>query len=470
MKHIDEHTLELFILGDKKTIEDAKTITEHLGACAGCASLYDEIRSYYVEVRVEMEKIADAVQPVERASIARKRNELEPYFRHSDWKVRPYEEINTPTLWRRIGNQARAHPVVSSSFGLMLAALIAFSWSSIVKPQPQPSYYFYNTEANDVQIYSASNKLLWAMPAYDLAGCIRDEDLFNVHETQISDLYNNGRNEVITAVAPRSNQFSGNIRVYDFRGKLLRSFSFDSRSVNFRGIPYDTRFDPGQFLVEQMPDGRKDLLVSSSDGRSPTILARLTGDMKIMGKYWHYGNFKAYPIDSYHDGVREVAITGEDDISDMSDSAFDFVAILDPSKIIGNKESSVTRGFGFPASNAELYYIRLPITDIQRAQGIGPEQRILRDSNDSTLYVSIGRDFMDNSPGDWEFDFIFNLKDMKVQQVKFANPTQQTFAALKKEGKVHGTFDEQYLENLKNGVRYWNGKEWVKEATGVAGN
>ena len=59
------------------------------------------------------------------------------------------------------------------------------------------------------------------------------------------------------------------------------------------------------------------------------------------------------------------------------------------------------------------------------------------------------------------------MKDLKVMEVKFTSVTLETYATLKTEGKVHGTFDKEYLEDLKNGVEYWNGQEWVKEATEI---
>jgi hypothetical protein len=56
---------------------------------------------------------------------------------------------------------------------------------------------------------------------------------------------------------------------------------------------------------------------------------------------------------------------------------------------------------------------------------------------------------------------------MRAQEVKYASVDVQIHAKLKKEGRISSTFDQNYLEDLKNGIRYWDGKEWKKEWTKV---
>ncbi len=469
MTHVDERTLELLALGDERTLRNEDLIRKHLAVCADCSGLYDEIRSYYSEVKLEEGKNVSGARLGRGRALVKRRGQLEQRRRLVDAGVVQFTEVRKPTIWRRVGSQTRAHPVISSTFLMLLAVLVVHAWTEMTARHPNPSYYFYNTKANDLEVYDNSNKLLWSLPAFDISDSKQEENVFDDHQTLLADLNGDGRNEVLTEIAPRSSQFLQNLRIYSNDGKLLKTFAFKSRSVDFRGVSYDTPFLPGQFFVESMSEGKVNLFVTSNDGRSPTFLARLDRGMKVIGKYWHYGNFKAYPTGAYHNGVREVAITGENDIRDMSGGEFDFVAILDPSKIVGDEESSATRGFGVPVSDAELYYIELPISDIQRVQAVGATERILRDSNDSLLCLSVGWGFTDPHVGTWEFEYVFSLKDMKVQQVKFSNPTQDTYEALKIEGKVHGTFDRRYLDNLRNGVRYWNGKEWVKEATRIGG-
>ena len=60
MTHIDEHTLELFVL-DSSEIENRRTeIEAHLKECAGCAALHQEMMEYYNQVEQIRDKRAQA--------------------------------------------------------------------------------------------------------------------------------------------------------------------------------------------------------------------------------------------------------------------------------------------------------------------------------------------------------------------------------------------------------------------------
>ncbi len=58
-------------------------------------------------------------------------------------------------------------------------------------------------------------------------------------------------------------------------------------------------------------------------------------------------------------------------------------------------------------------------------------------------------------------------QDMSVVNVPFETNTARLHQQLVRDGKLAGEFDRTYLDNLKNGVRYWDGKEWRKEVCRV---
>lgn len=469
MKHIDEHTLELLVLGDPIVRSKEAEIRAHLVDCIGCNAIYEEMRSYYEDVKGEF---SDASRPSPGSSkaIAVQRKTIEPYFEPIESDAMVLSEVGKPTLWHRLGSFGRGHPVMSSSFAVVFLALLVFGVKSFIKFPENPSYYYYNTNTNAVDIYSSSDKLLWSINAFDVSGVRSSESDRNVHETIVADLNGDGKNEVITTVLPRSGDYPNHLRMYDWESNLVKSFIFKDSRIMFKNQHYDSPFNAGELLSVKMPGGGNDLFVYFTNGRSPSFLARLDGSLKVIGKYWHYGNFFPFPLEMYRKGVQEVAITGTDDMNDMSGGKFNFVAILDPTKIVGDKESPETRGFGFGASGAEQYYIRFPKSDIETAQAVGGRSEVLRQSNDSLIHVRIESAFGSALPGSWGFEFLFNERDMSVNEVKFASPTPETFETLKKEGKVHGVFDARYLQAMKKGVEYWDSKSWVKTPTGIRQN
>ncbi len=466
MKHIDEHTLELLVLGDPIVRSKEAEIRAHLVDCIGCNAIYEEMRSYYEDVKGEF---SDASRPSPGSSkaIAVQRKTIEPYFEPIESGGIMLSEVGKPTLWHRLGSFGRGHPVMSSSFAAVLLALLVFGVKSFIKFPENPSYYYYNTNTNAVDIYSSSDRLLWSINAFDVSGVRSSESYRNVYQTIVADLNRDGKNEVITTVLPRRGDNPNPLRMFDWEGNLVKSFIFKDSHVTFKSQDYTSPFDAEELLSVKMPGGGSDLFVYFTNGRSPSFLARLDGSLKVIGKYWHYGNFLPFAIEMYRNGIREIAITGTDDMNDMDGGKSNFLAILDPSKIIGDMESGGTRGFGFKESDAELYYIRFPKSDIETAEAVGGNSKVLRQSNDSLIHVRIESVHGGAVPGSWGFEFLFNERDMSVNEVKFASPTPETFETLKKEGKVHGVFDTKYLQRLKEGVEYWDGMRWVKRPAGI---
>ncbi|HEY9165684.1 MAG TPA: hypothetical protein VIS48_05930 [Candidatus Kryptonia bacterium] len=464
MKHIEEHVLELLVLGEPSAVKLEKEIRAHLDECLGCRAIYSEIHAYYDDVKREYAKSNEPHKSTASAIVPRKR-EVEPYLEPVHTSDVVLSEVTVPTIWRRVGNFTRSHPAVSFFFGVMLITLLVIGVRSFIKVSENPSYFYYNTKTNDVDIYSSDDKLLWSIPAYDAAIYKYNDASLDLHQTILADLNGDGKNEVITTAQPRNGQKPSHMRMYDWKGNLLQSFIFKVRNVTFRGEHYYSPFEPDKLLSIRMPDGINNLFVYATGGRSPSFLARLDYNLNVIGKYWHYGNFTPFSIDVKHHGTQEIAITGTDDLHDMSGGKFNFLAILDPSKIIGDKECLETPGFGFEPSEAELYYIRFPKSDIETSQAVGGRSYVMRQTGDSLIHVKVQSVPDDALSGSWGFEFLFYEGDMSVRDVKFASPTPETFETLKKEGKVRGVFGMHYLQALKKGVEYWNGARWVHVPT-----
>ncbi len=272
-------------------------------------------------------------------------------------------------------------------------------------------------------------------------------------------------NEVISSL-PLGNEKTNNIlKVYDNSGKIIKRFSFSDKNIYFQNINYDNTFSIVGFTTFRTSLNEFNLLLIAGNGRSPNFIARLDSNLNIVGKYWHYGNISGMTINNNQKiGKNILVLTGTNDVKDMDFNAFPVVMVLDPEKIAGNNEASATKGFGLNNSQSELYYIRFPRTDMEMALKINVGAFLRDNIIESKLDVMINGNDLGNSIG---FDYIFSPDEMRILEVKFNSPTETTHKKLKTEGKIHSTFDEKYLENLKNGVEYWDGERWMKEVVQV---
>ena len=438
---------------------------DHLAECEGCRKTFENIGRYYEDVKREYAK-ASGLRKSTSKVIVPARKHLEQYFEPMKSGGIVLSEVTIPTLWRRARDFASIHPVASSLAGFILAIGLLIGSELIKRPDKNPSYFFYNQGSNSLDVYNRSDKLLFSMAAYDIKGQKRYEEDMDACQSIITDLSGKGDNEVITGVIPRRGLFPDVLRAYDGTGHLITSVPSPGPHIAFKGQGYDAPFQPGGLVYLSTPESARGLFAYYGNGRSPSVLLRLDDKLQVVGSYWHYGNFAPHLISS-ETGKPEIAIAGMNDLDDMRGNKYNFLAILDPSKITGQRESRLTPGFGFAKSDAEIYYVKFPKSSIEIAEGIGGQARITRGSGDDLIhyYVASLKDL--GRTGAWEFEFVISVNGMEVREVKFSSPTPETFEALKKEGKVRGVFGPAYLGELKKSVRYWDGSKWVDFPTKI---
>ena len=69
MRHYDEHTLELHVLGAASVAAQGHAIEAHLAECEGCRSMAAELRSFHAEVAASIETEGQAEAGVEVGEI-----------------------------------------------------------------------------------------------------------------------------------------------------------------------------------------------------------------------------------------------------------------------------------------------------------------------------------------------------------------------------------------------------------------
>jgi hypothetical protein len=228
---------------------------------------------------------------------------------------------------------------------------------------------------------------------------------------------------------------------------------------------YRPDFSFQSIVVDDFTHSGKQEIYASADniGRSPCIIVRLDSKGAEIGEYWHFGNFSGMAtIDLGNEGKKLVAY-GINDVNDSSYEQFPAIAVFDAAKIVGKTKSSAATGFDVPISPAEEYYIRLPLCDMNHALKVNSNVALFETGSDREILFSTQSGTPDRFPA---FSYIFS-PDLRVVEVKSTNETLRLHALLVQDGKLTGAIDKGYLDNLKDNVRYWDGKEWRKEVTKV---
>ncbi len=469
MQHIDEHTLELYVLKAKEIADRIDDIEAHLLECGGCKALVSEMSKFYDDLTVELERMPEAEISQEKA-LVRRNVHLNPIFERNTpaFRYRP----STPLA--KIFYFVRRHPV---SVGLGSFALVAaIGWflndaSRLFKSKDEitdinPVKPFMNSVNGCLEIINRKNQKLWEIESGRVIDFSREANHRELEAAVVTDLNEDGKNEVLTVIPPKGNEKKERncLYIYSSDHKLLYKKSF-GRSINYRNGSYQNDYQCDGLLVFDRESGMKDIYIVTKNIRSPSVITRLDKAGNVIGEYWHFGWINdIYAIDVTGDGRKELVICGFNDVAETNHQEFPVIIALDPEKFIGARESGCTPGFGLQRSEAEYFYIRIPRSDMDDLLFLTSGMRGISASDSTLLRFTAISTITDI--GSFDFDYLFTYK-LEPIQVKSNNKTDQIHYNYVNQGKLTGSIDQTYLDNLKSKISYWDGKMWRKERTMV---
>jgi hypothetical protein len=466
MQHPDEHILSAYALGSLDRTRE-RSVQKHLRECEGCRVQVDELLSMYrfTEDRlVEREAVGaaspfDALAPVYRSLSKEK----------FDRPLRLSARVGGGVQW--FVDMARRRPLVTGA-GTLTFGMIAFLAVNLVHTrvmkEPEPAFTRINATHSAIDVYDRDNVRLWEIPFQWNMGV--DGTLDASREmlfTEASMCLGNGKTQVLT-VTPFQDEgriVRNALRAYDNRGGLLWTKHF-GRNITFRGEQYLSYFGMKSLVTfaSTLRPGTREILVGALDDRSPGLIVRVGADSATLGEYWHFGHLPHMVAGTLAGEPRKVLLLfGINDLADRVDSSFPAIAVLDPSRITGRTESSVTPGYGYPASEAELFYIRadqprLPILASATAGKNGFS--VLKVGQDSTFTFVSKSGAADGFPNIfYTFDSHMRLLDVLLEDTSRRILTEQIFGS---KAAV-----DAYVKQLRNSVRYWDGSAWHSEWTPV---
>ena len=171
------------------------------------------------------------------------------------------------------------------------------------------------------------------------------------------------------------------LRIYDARMHLRTERPFTG-GFNYLDRPYLPAIDIGSLLVDDVAvTGRPEIWITgNSRERSPGVTIRMDANGAELGRYWHFGQLREISsVTLGPERKKRILLAGIDDADDTTQSVASVIVVLDPAKVTGEERSTRNPGFRFPVSEAEQYYIELPVTDMNFALKKLPEPPELRD-------------------------------------------------------------------------------------------
>lgn len=484
MHHIDDHTLELYVLG-AKSIEDKRSeIEAHLQACEHCNAYVAKVDGFYTKLD---ENLQEEQQPrsssavtrlpaeVRRTQAGRRNDELAPVF-YNDAPPVPYQPTTKIEkfryAYRRAGYFVRRHPIAAgtATFAVLAGAVMLFyTTSTFFKGDKNPQYINYNTTERRVEILDRKYEKLLSFPCDGVENMKGEFSKGWRQEIAVFDLDGDGKNEIISAVPlPEDGALQGHpLRILDGNGTTKQRLSLN-REIHYLQRTYASVWGAGMFVIDSTNRTDPFILISWGGGRSPVVITRLNRKLETVGEYWHFGGIRGMRLlDLNEDGKPELIVSGINEALDSVRGEFPAFAVLDPSKIVGSGKSTATAGFAMPESQAELFYVGLPVSSISAI--LDQRETVRGITNVGPKLFSCWVDGATYLRETISFEYVFS-QDMKPLEVKSANQTDYVYHQLAKEVKVSEKINATYLENLKNGIRYWNGTEWRKEVVRVQHN
>ncbi|MBP9211777.1 MAG: hypothetical protein KBF97_03200 [Bacteroidetes bacterium] len=446
MTHYSEHILELFARGSADVSQQHDEIAQHCAECNSCRELVQEMQAFYASADGSPKLLESAGQ--ENNALV-----MEPQIRR-----RPIQHVYiSRSVPARVFRFIRRSPVSSTFFGAVAVLFGYLSFSSVLhSPKGSPAYHQYDIQNNSVMIFDKYDNMLWERKIGVEVKSIGEFER-NIFSNKVMEFDFNGDdvNEVVI-LPPLINEESLRERgkIFDAKGEMIGVLSIPFRKINYGNKSYDAEFHPSVMKVNRY---KNSFVVSYMNGRSPTIITRYGNDGSLLGTYWHYGHMNSIVyFDVNHDGADELVLSGINDTEDETNRSFAVTIILDPEKIVGNSEASATRGFGLPASDAELRYIRYPNPEIILHLAVNLTAKTSSYQGEKDLRVLTDARF-DQSLIALEY---FYDSTMLVKDVKFDATTLIYHSTLFKQGKLTQPVTEAYSRMLVKSVLYWDGNKW----------
>lgn len=444
MKHLDEKTLELLAMDSKEIQSRKDEILQHLASCQGCSQQYSEIENYYKEVKKILEfEENNSVILSEKLNVPQvtKKNTLGKVFKTF---------VPSP-VYRFI----QYHPVASSfSFAVVVLLALILMIPRLTK-NSNPSY----TRASEgyLIVYNSDNVELWKK--YIGRGfnpSILNHGYLSTHKyVEIIDVDNDKTNEIV-AVFGFFNVPSSMNEVYCFNsdGSERWVYQFE-RTITFGEETFSDFGLINMIAGDFDKDGDKEIIVNARHQTYyPAVLLKIDARSgKLISEYWHSGHITTIMANDFNnDGIEEIFFWGENNGLNLAP-----LGVLDPRNLSGHAPSTESYLPKDIPKGKELYYIVFPRPDLAKfsERKRNYVNQVLFQKN-GLIQVCVVEEISEKPYG------VYFFLDSNMNCVKVGDDvTTALHQKLEKEGKLTKKLDEQYYEDLRKQILYWDGEKFV---------
>ena len=271
----------------------------------------------------------------------------------------------------------------------------------------------------------------------------------------IKDINGDGDTEVVFALKREKDQTGeGDIFCWDRRGTKLWKFH-PNRLLECGRKVFSPDYRISGFYCRDIDgDGKLEIFVKAFQAPDwPCLLAVLDSSGKMIGEFWNAGYLTDLSFwDINGDGREELIVCGVN-----NEYRGGCLMVFDPRHISGASPQSgefFCKGLG-PGSM--LYYITTPYTEVSRAHG---------DRVDGLREVDVtGNAWIRSMAGNgliYEFDF-----GLRCIQASWGNSFAMSYDELRRSGAVTSELGRAYSDELRDGIRYFDGTAWTAVPTPV---
>jgi len=278
----------------------------------------------------------------------------------------------------------------------------------------------------------------------------RENFVFLPH-IMIADIDNDPVNEVLFSIQTQDEFGEGELLCFDASGVELWRFQVGKELV-FGRDSYSDDYRISGFLIDDLDEDENIEITIIADHRYyfPTQLVVLDAAGKVKGEFWNSGRFTDLQfIDLDGNGKKELLVSGMN-----NEYKRPALAVFDADSIAGaspQSEEEYTCAAFEPGT--EMYYLLFPRTDVDRLDSLMESMgRIDIYQNGRISLMTVISNIY------YELDY-----DLKPTGVQLSNSFEQAHQEAVREGRIDSELNDDYIEVLKEGVRYFDGVGWVSE-------
>jgi hypothetical protein len=470
-EHLSEAILERYVLeGLRLNALQRQAIERHLQQCSLCREQHGLLEKMYASIKVGLED-APAQQDIkcaERLFFPKRRSvfsKMLPEPREDDAvfpKLLPVLQPVWAPVINRLTRYAQIHPLRFASINFAAVSLLALLFIISRPAPPQPAYARAQNEF--LVVYDKDGNELWKKcigREFDRETYLKKDAAIDLNDMiKVYDTDDDGKNEVISAMG-LNDSINEHNKLICFGNDQKEKWSFVfTRPMTFGEESISDEYNLYNLLIGDFDrNGQAEILVIARH-RSlyPSAIVKLNaGDGGYISEYWHSGALsviKNYDLDG--DGVEEILAAGQNNSYDLA-----ALVILDARRIEGHSPATESYTPRMIPAGREKYYITFPRSDLRIISE--HERNITRHIEfRSNRLIEVGiheRIAIGWAVLMYRFDY-----DMKLISVDAEDAFIATHRQLETQGRLHRSVDAKYLEELRQGVRYWDGEKFVEEA------